>query len=62
MNDLNELSALHKIMACQAMIMSALAILLIPGAETSQASLRMEAARELNKTASEIWEKTKPNG
>ena len=55
-------SDLDKILACQAMIMSALAILLIPGAETSQASLRMEAARELNKTASEIWEKIKPNG
>ena len=41
-------------MAHQAMIMSGLAILLIPGAETSQADLRMKAAKELNETANRI--------
>ena len=49
------MSDLDKIVLHQAMIMSGLAILLVPGAETSHADLRIKAANQLNETASEIW-------
>ena len=54
MKDLDKLSALHKIMLFQAATMSGLAILLIPGAETSQADARMDAANVLNELSERI--------
>ena len=45
---------LNKIMLYQAAIMNALAILLVPGAEASQAPERLAAARELNRISAEI--------
>jgi len=48
------MTELQKIMLYQAAIMNALAILLVPGADFSQAPERMDAARELNRISAQI--------